>query len=317
MIRFNENSIYVGYIKQLLQTFNLPTVRCYTDKTILVDGCLYIKDNFIQKYNEKEKSFNPVIPYVFNKNILNYTKNLKVSNILYDSHTHEYLGEYLRFLRDYKKVNLMSMYNCFSNKAVSSLYVNIYEDNEILEEFKTEEHKYKIYCFPVKFFTKYTIAMSSSEPIEIMCGFYTKSFLDSRDITNGEINVARITHTKINQLTFNSPYVFDLLDNEVFKNKNLLNHEKDLKLFIKIPLSNNSSIVVLEGTYLNTNSRLPNKLTKKWENASNVTNYKKSVEVKEKVKVNGKIYPYTYATENNDLRYLVHLFSTWVSLSPM
>ncbi len=289
MIKFNSDNIYVGYIKQLLSKFNLPTVKCYNKDLPLCDGLLYIKDNYIQRYNSASDSFDPVVPFAFNKEILNYTKNLKIKNILYDSHTHEYLGEYLRFIRDFKHVNLMSMYNCFSNVLVDSLYVKLNET----EEFKTENHKYKIYCFPVKFFREYTIALSSIEPVEIMCGFYTKSFLDSTEIS--DVNVSNLTHMKINECDFKNPYVFNLLKNNSFNKKILLEHEKDLKMFIKLPLDNNTSIVVLEGSYLNTNSRLPNNKTKKWENSSTVINYKKPLKVLDKVKVGNIVYPYEYA----------------------
>ncbi len=288
MIRFNDNNIYVGYIKQLLSKFNLPTVKCYTEDSNLCDGLLYIKDNYIQKYNTEKKSFTPVIPYTFNQSILNYTKNLKITNNLYDSHTHEYLGEYLRFIRDYKKVNLMSMYNCFSNKIISSLFINV--GNNI--EFKTENSTHKVYAFPVKFFKTYTLAISSLEPVEIVCGFYTKSFLDSTNIS--DVNVQALTYTKINQMSFKQPQLFEKLNNEIFNNKTLLEHEKDLKMFIKLPLSNNSSIVVLEGTYLNTNNKSVNSKTNKLENSSMVVNYKKQEKYLDPITVNNVKYPYKY-----------------------
>ena len=257
MIRFNDNNIYVGYIKQLLSKFNLPSIKCYTEDSVLCDGLLYIKDNYIQKYNANKKSFTSVIPYNFNEFILNYTKNLKIKNTIYDSHTHEYLGEYLRFIRDYKKVNLMSMYNCFSNNIISSLFIQV---NKNLE-FKTDNHNYKVYAFPVKFFKTYTIAISSLEPVEVVCGFYTKSFLDSTDIS--DVNVQDLTYKKITQMTFKKPKIFDSLNNDIFNKKELLEHENDLKMFIKLPVGNNSSIVVLEGNYLHTNEKSINNGTKK------------------------------------------------------
>ena len=53
------------------------------------------------------------------------TKSLKSEGSMYDSKTHEYLGEYLRYLRDAKGINLMSMYNCFSNKICNNLNFKI------------------------------------------------------------------------------------------------------------------------------------------------------------------------------------------------
>ncbi len=119
MIKFNDNNIITGCIKQILTTFNLPSLRVYTEDSFLYERALYIKDNYIYKYTQGE--LKPFIPFNFNKPILNYTKNLKITNLIYDSHTHEYLGDYLRFLRDYKHLDLMSMYNCFSDNVVHNL----------------------------------------------------------------------------------------------------------------------------------------------------------------------------------------------------
>jgi hypothetical protein len=91
MIKFNDSSIIVGYIKELLYSFNLPQIPV-----------------------SKLKS------YTFNEYIPNITTNLKLENNIYDTYTHEYLGNYLRFIRDYKKIDLMSLYNCFSNKSYTA-----------------------------------------------------------------------------------------------------------------------------------------------------------------------------------------------------
>lgn len=93
MIKFNDSSIIVSYIKEFLYSFNLPSISA---------------DELKRK-----------LPYYhWGEYIPNVTKTLKLENKIYDSYTHEYLGEYLRFLRDYKNIDLMSMYNCFSNNSV-------------------------------------------------------------------------------------------------------------------------------------------------------------------------------------------------------
>lgn len=95
MITFNDSSIIVGYIKELLYSFNLPQISA--------------------------KDLKGSVPaYAFGDYIPNITTNLKLENNIYDTYTHEYLGNYLRFVRDYKGVNLMSLYNCFSNKSFTS-----------------------------------------------------------------------------------------------------------------------------------------------------------------------------------------------------
>lgn len=286
MIKFNDNNIYVGYIKQLLHDFNLPSLKLYTTGMPLCDGVLYIKDNYIQKYDVSKKAFIPIMPYVFNQPILNYTKNLKISNCLYDSHTHEYLGEYLRFIRDYKKVNLMSLYNCFSNSLIDSLSVKLSET----ATFESDNKKYKIYAFPVKFFKKYTLAFSCKQPVEIICGFYTKSFL-SADNTSSVYNISNQTYLKVAASNFKKPFIYDKLADLSFNVKELLEHEQDLKMFIKVPLDNNTSIVVLEGEYLNTNEKTFNNVTYKWENTSTIVNYKKPLINYDSVKVGSVTYP--------------------------
>ena len=84
---------------------------------------------------------------VYNRgdHITNLTRSLEIKNNIYDSYTHEYLGEYLRFLRDYDGINLMSMYNCFSNRRP---YRMEYKDETIT--LNSLDSNYKIYMLPGK-----------------------------------------------------------------------------------------------------------------------------------------------------------------------
>ena len=52
MIHFNDKNIFVGYIKELLHSFNLPNIKCYKEDSFLYDGATFIKDNYIQQYRD-------------------------------------------------------------------------------------------------------------------------------------------------------------------------------------------------------------------------------------------------------------------------
>ena len=107
------------------------------------------------------------------------TYTLKNPTTLYNYQTHEYLGDYLRFLRDFEGINLMSMYNCFSNRLCNNIKVVDPEDRE-LPVINAYDSNYKIYMLPVKLFEKYTIAIDCYQGIELFCGLYNEK-LDTSD----------------------------------------------------------------------------------------------------------------------------------------
>lgn len=309
MKKFNNNDMFTGYLKQLLHDFNLPKIKVYTkkhqeyfkkyniespeilttqvadktpssiDSSIVVTKNIryfpYLKDGEIQEYinnnwqniGQKLKSFPKT--YTYGDKILNYTKNLVVDNNIYDSYTHEYLGDYLRFQRDYTGINLMPLYNCFSNRSCDKLSyqwnLGSKEDDDSIQkvEFKTSDQNYKIYMLPIKLFETYTIAIDSSTPVELCCGIYG----DYQDTRDKFINIPRLTYKKIGQCTFSNPFIYDALTyNQDDKINTLLEslsepdlielaqNECDLKLFIKIPKDNVSTIVILEGDYRSWNN---------------------------------------------------------------
>lgn len=234
------------------------------------------KNGGVKKYWKS----NQTLHYNGNK-ILGLTKTLKNPTTLYNYQTHEYLGDYLRFIRDYENINLMSMYNCFSNRLCNNIKVNLTWDATENIDAKTiainaYDTNYKIYMLPVKLFERYTIAIDCYQGVELFCGLYNEKL----DTSTKAINLLKQTYTKIPKALFNQPFIYDKLDvkywnwydeniidysmtpNNIISNTNkflrseIAERESELKLFIKVPASNTSSITVLEGDYRNFNDSL-------------------------------------------------------------
>lgn len=138
--------------------------------------------------------------------IPNVTKNLRVKNNRYDSYTHEYLGDYLRFYRDYHGVDLMPLYNCFSNRVCSNLNLK-FDFSDTTISFSDLDSNYKIYMLPVKLFQSYTIALSCPTQVEICCGFFGKQ----QSIFDAENKLPKLTYTKYSHLKFEQPILFQKL----------------------------------------------------------------------------------------------------------
>lgn len=218
--------------------------------------------------------------YTRNSPVLNLTKQLQIKNNVYDSYTHEYLGDYLRFLRDFDNINLMPLYNCFSNNSSCK----IKQTFDFGLTLNTEDSDYRIYSIPVYPFQKYTIALESSQPIEICCGIYNTKLVTSDGISplDAPIKIEDFgyrliasTYKKINNTQFTNPFLYTNLaeifnishkakyatTDEVQKQERqrvdlaqLSLHRNELRLFLKVTKSVQSSIVVLEGDYCTWNN---------------------------------------------------------------
>ena len=302
MFKFNDTNILTGYIKEMLASFNLPSYKVYTrqqrehfeetgeelnviasqeaskasDTAPEKHPCFvsYIKDGSVQQYvkNKEGNSYTWKViadPYLYNIFVPNETKNYVIKNNIYDYYTHEYLGEYLRFIRDFHNVDLMPLYNCFSDHICNNIELT-FDVGTVTKKsitFSGSNPEYKIYMLPVKLFQKYTIAIDCQQEYELCCGIYGK-YLDTREIFK---SIPEKTYKKVIG-QFSKPILYDLaellpnkLPNEELtgtteeqeKKKEqweekiawLSKNEGDLKLFIKLPASNNSSITVLEGDY--------------------------------------------------------------------
>lgn len=262
---------------------------------------LYIKDGLFQLYRggyyDTKASFVPGLwqsttvtaskiaggtTYVYPRGtyIPNVTKHLQLKNNIYDSYTHEYLGDYLRFIRDYDGLDLMPLYNCFSNNLCSSKaslnikipYTRALNQQIVLDAGDTD---YRIYRIPVKLFNNYTIAIDSPKPVEICCGLY------SAELATDTVakTLLKDTYCCKTYTSFDKPFLYtalqdiaaDVLPKYPLRSDieahlearqfliDIADRETDLVMFIKIPKEIDSSIVVLEGNYVGWNDQVLHK----------------------------------------------------------
>lgn len=251
--KFEDSSLIIGHIKELLHDFNLPMTEVYTNDTILYDGRVYIKDDKYILYNNG--TFKTINDYDYNRQTLNLTTNLSINSSVYDAYTHRYLGRYLRFLRDYHKVDLMNLYNCFDNQQPTKIVKNIEINDAYKLNLDTNSDNYDIYLIPVKFNKDYTIAIDSPVAFELACVIWTNNFLqNSQDISEESSydRLVKASYRLISGSTFKKPFIYSTKINNSIINagKELWQHEKNLYLLLKIPSSVESSIVILEGHYI-------------------------------------------------------------------
>lgn len=253
MLRFNNNNIITSEIKQLLKEFNLPQLKVWRHGVVIFPGIFYIKDNSLCiGVAGQPNTLRVIEPYIYNKRITNLTKNYIISDMIYDSHTHRYLGDYLRFYRDTKKVNLMSMYNCYANELAKNISIEVRDNqNNLKFIFDTENDNFKIYMVPVKFFEQYTIGFECDTKIEIIAGLYDNEKLINFSNNPEDITLYDSTYVKKVGTKISSPFLYTKLVNlGDLLTKTLYTQEPNLKLFIKVPATSTSSLVVLEGDYL-------------------------------------------------------------------
>lgn len=333
MLRYNNDHIFTGYLKQLLSSFNLPACKVYThefakyleqhdgeeDPRVLEsfddirnshdvkNGHLAVRINYLKhdeiynyfwKPSEQETLFNISdiswkqsndLYYDSNKFVPGLTRTLNSPGITYDTKTHEYLGDYLRFLRDYHNINLMSLYNCFTDKIYNNIYFNFTlnpkeaETEQVKVLFNAQEPECRLYAIPVKLFAEYTIAVDCDQGIEMFCGLYNTNL----DMSSKAEDLAARTYQRVHKTLFKQPFLYDKLNVEhwskekdltedktairtgVFTRWDLTNREKDLKLFIKVPISCRSSITILEGDYRGFNDKQYAPQDSKWRYSSN------------------------------------------------
>ena len=246
MARLDKNSLVIAYIKELLKDFNLPIVSVLTDDTVPYKGRMYIKDHKIGYFGEKQ--FEPLYDFIRNYKMVNLTKNFIINSSDYDEYTHNYLGEYLRFLRDFDGLNLMGLYNCFYKQQPRRLNkrVNITNDYKFIID--TDNTNYNFYLVPVKFNKQYTISVSAGTSYELALVIHNNQFLSE----SGD-RLIKASYFRVHNTSAKDPFLYStyISDDHGDVGEELWPKEKYLRLLIKIPASVKSSIVILEGNWLN------------------------------------------------------------------
>lgn len=170
MQEFNKVTTTSNFIKNLLRATYLPLIRTVRGGDYIVEGRMYIlhcniikctKSGYIIEWvathhHEDIAQYELLDEYTFgdrnDKLCTNFLSNCEG----YDYRTHERLGQYLRNLRDMYGLNLMPLYNCFSNQPLEAHH--IYKDRvtQTTEYFNT-----KVYKVPIRFNQKYTICIEN------------------------------------------------------------------------------------------------------------------------------------------------------------
>jgi hypothetical protein len=198
-----------------------------------------------------------VLDNFYDENMPESIKDIFIANNnYYDNALHERLGLYLRFIRATRDIDLMPFYNCFDNKYYNNFYID--SSNKIVEE---NTLKYKLALIPIKFNRKYTIAIQDISSAKIKPVYYKDGkLIKYNKNTYCHDFISNPTYDDLCKHSFSKPLIYEVknqsqekfsefsnLTNEQFN----FNYEKYLRLAIQIPVTNNSSIAVIEGDFSN------------------------------------------------------------------
>ena len=296
MQQFNKISLYSNIIKNLLATTYLPLVRSVREGDYMCKDRLYIfKCEFVKC---TKSGFVGSAGYITTEGELAQWTSLRefhfgemddklstnyISNCEgYDYRTHERLGQYLRNLRDMYGLNLLPLYNCFSNQPLENHVIRGKKVRHTSEYTNT-----KVYKVPIKFNQDYTICIENIGRTTIAPAFLRHNNLVKQnntqygngiDITNQYIslhvydnihNFVNTSFAKPIKVRFdNYPHTKDVqvLDSNYVRNRvsykiteemcsRFAAVENTLYMLIQVPKVFNQNIVILEGDYTNLDSQ--------------------------------------------------------------
>lgn len=242
MIKLYDNSIFVGEIKQLLHNFNLPLIQV-GNRYPKANSSYILNNNIFQWVSDNTGnivSTKRLGSYDFGCKYLNVTSNFEIKNLVYDIETHKYLGKYLRFIRDYTGIDLMSMYNCFCEETSDyNISFDIGSGDDLKKVLMNSGNGYVAYKIPVSINTL-TISTHNITSCE-MC-----LYVDDVSLTGSDKNnIAKSTYikTKINN------FIHINLFEKSNEKSTLTKFYDKIYLLLKVPSSLKTSITVLDGKY--------------------------------------------------------------------
>ena len=242
MQQFNKISLYSNVIKNLLATTYLPLVRSVREGDYICEGRNYVfRCEFIRC---TKSGFIGRVGYIPEKSLANWIsleefhfgdKDGKLSTNFvsncegYDYRTHERLGQYLRNLRDMYGLNLLPLYNCFSNQPLEN---HIIKGNKIRHT--SAYSNTKVYKIPIKFNQDYTICIENLGKTTIAPAFLRHNNLVKQnntqygngiDITNQylSLHVHDNVHNYVNT-SFGKPIKVRFDNYPHIKDLDVLNH---------------------------------------------------------------------------------------------
>lgn len=253
--QFYSQTIQSNFIKALLNNTPLPINETVSFGDFIIKDFIYIYQCTLIRctvtgYIGDNARWSPLEHYSLNQYRPQLNQYYHSTYRYYDSKTHEKLGQLLRCYRDMKYINLMPFYNCFSGTYFSGIKI----DKSGVQT--TKKTIYKTVKIPIRFNTKYTIALDCAASVYIAPAFFSNENFtiipqygvdEPLNLTDEICKIANNVKY-FSSTSFKHPIVYEVKN--VDANCGLLyTYHRDLYMLIQIPANNNSSIVVLEGDY--------------------------------------------------------------------
>lgn len=269
MHKFYENTIESHMISRLVSSISYPIFDTVRRGDFIVEGFRYIystyvilctRTGYLTDYSEQVVVSNHTITsdtlyigyeyalyevlsdyYLFDFN-LHVDEHKYITSDDYSTDVHIQLGKYLRCYRDLYDINLMPFYNCF---ALQYADINVRDLEAPLPSNRST------ILVPIRLNTDYTIYMDTSAPIAMRTLFYDVKTKQLLKFANGEYITTVLDETLKTTavISFANPTVY----NCYCATEAIYKHRASAYLAIEVPKSFNSSLVVLEGDYVQHN----------------------------------------------------------------
>lgn len=253
-MNFNDSGIECSFIQNLLYNFYVPTIRVLHKEDTPYEEETFIKNEAIYTKKDGQTIFNN--GYIPGKYYRGLTRNYISKTNYYSIELHEALGNYLRFIKDYYNLDLMPLYNCFSNRFIDNFSLPLTIDNNNLRKRPSIEG-IKLLAFPVKYGATYSIFCRNNANVTIQPAFYNgkdvlKIYTPSDQDKPYLFPSSNLSISQWYESTYTVPSIPSGEDQWVFRH-----NELNLYLFIQVPEVNSFNIIVIEN---NSNNVINNTL---------------------------------------------------------